>query len=206
MPELRGEVGAEKIRIAMNQLELIQSKIYEIRGQKVMLDFDLAEMYGTETAQLKRAVRRNIERFEGEDFMFEVTREELSRYQIGTLNKGRGSNIKYLPFAFTELGVAMLSSVLNSRTAIEINRGIMRAFATMRKILAASPSNEIVKLQSKIKELQDYMEEVFSDQNDINEDTRTQLELINQTLAELQAQKRQQGKPRNPVGFIKPKE
>ena len=74
MPELRGEVGAEKIRIAMNQLELIQSKIYEIRGQKVMLDFDLAEMYGTETAQLKRAVRRNIERFEGEDFMFEVTR------------------------------------------------------------------------------------------------------------------------------------
>ena len=68
----------------MNQLELIQSKIYEIRGQKVMLDFDLAEMYGTETAQLKRAVRRNIERFEGEDFMFEVTREELSRYQIGT--------------------------------------------------------------------------------------------------------------------------
>lgn len=206
MPELRGEVGAEKIRIAMNQLELIQSKIYEIRGQKVMLDFDLAEMYGTETAQLKRAVRRNIERFEGEDFMFEVTREELSRYQIGTLNKGRGSNIKYLPFAFTELGVAMLSSVLNSRTAIEINRGIMRAFATMRKILAASPSNEIVKLQSKIKELQDYMEEVFSDQNDINEDTRTQLELINQTLAELQAQKRQQDKPRNPVGFIKPKE
>lgn len=206
MPELRGEVGAEKIRIAMNQLELIQSKIYEIRGQKVMLDFDLAEMYGTETAQLKRAVRRNIERFEGEDFMFEVTREELSRYQIGTLNKGRGSNIKYLPFAFTELGVAMLSSVLNSRTAIEINRGIMRAFATMRKILAASPSNEIVKLQSKIKELQDYMEEVFSDQNDINEDTRAQLELINQTLAELQAQKRQQDKPRNPVGFIKPKE
>ena len=206
MPELRGEVGAEKIRIAMNQLELIQSKIYEIRGQKVMLDFDLAEMYGTETAQLKRAVRRNIERFEGEDFMFEVTREELSRYQIGTLNKGRGSNIKYLPFAFTELGVAMLSSVLNSRTAIEINRGIMRAFATMRKILAASPSNEIVKLQSKIKELQDYMEEVFSDQNDINEDTRAQLELITQTLAELQAQKRQQDKPRNPVGFIKPKE
>lgn len=71
----------------MNQLELIQSKIYEIRGQKVMLDFDLAEMYGTETAQLKRAVRRNIECFEGEDFMFEVTREELSRYQIGTLHK-----------------------------------------------------------------------------------------------------------------------
>ena len=67
----------------MNQLELIQSKIYEIRGQRVMLDFDLAEMYGTETGQLKRAVRRNIERFEGEDFMFELTKEELSRCQTG---------------------------------------------------------------------------------------------------------------------------
>lgn len=68
-----------------------------------MLDFDLAELYGVETAQLKRSVKRNLERFEGEDFMFEVTREELSRCQIGILNKGRGSNIKYLPFAFTEL-------------------------------------------------------------------------------------------------------
>lgn len=110
----------------MVDLQLIQSKIYEIRGQRVMLDFDLAQMYGTETAQLKRTVRRNKKRFDGEDFMFEVTRDKLSRCQIGTLNKGRGSNIKYLPFAFTELGVAMLSSVLNSETAIEINKGIMR--------------------------------------------------------------------------------
>lgn len=106
----------------MNDLEMIRSKIYEIRGQKVMLDFDLASMYGVETSQLKRAVRRNLERFEGDDFMFELTKDELSRCQIGTLNGGRGSNIKYLPFAFTELGVAMLSSVLRSATAIEINR------------------------------------------------------------------------------------
>ena len=76
----------------MGQLAWIQSKIYEIRGQRVMLDFDLAKMYGTETKQLKRAVRRNIERFEGEDFMFELTKDELSRCQIGTLNIGRGSN------------------------------------------------------------------------------------------------------------------
>ena len=115
----------------MDNLQLIQSKIYEIRGQKVMLDFDLAEMYGVETKRLKEAVRRNIDRFEGDDFMFELTKKEiteLSRTQFATLNKGRGSNIKYLPFAFTELGVAMLSSVLNSKPAIEINRGIMRAF------------------------------------------------------------------------------
>ena len=195
----------------MNQLELIQKKIYEIRGQKVMLDFDLAEMYGTETAQLKRAVRRNIERFEGEDFMFEVTREELSRCQIGTLNISRGSNIKYLPFAFTELGVAMLSSVLRSKVAIEINRGIMRAFVTMRHVtmrqmIGLPKANKMAELENRINSLESYLEEVFTDQNDINEDTRMQLELINQTLAELQAQKRLAEKPRNPIGFIKPKE
>ena len=82
------------------ELQPIQDKIYDIRGYRVMLDFDLAEIYGTETSQLKRQVRRNIERFEGDDFMFEVTRDELSRCQFGILNKGRGSNIKYMPFAF----------------------------------------------------------------------------------------------------------
>ena len=83
----------------MGEIELIQQKIYVIRGQRVMLDFDLAAAYGVETAQLKRQVRRNIERFEGDDFMFEVTADELSRCQIGTLNIKRGQNIKYLPFA-----------------------------------------------------------------------------------------------------------
>ena len=99
---------------AMNEILIIQSKIYEIRGHKVMLDFDLAEMYGTETKYLKRSVKRNIERFEGDDFMFELTKDELSRCIFGTLNNQRGHNFKYMPFAFTELGVAMLSSVLNS--------------------------------------------------------------------------------------------
>ena len=188
----------------MNQLELIQSKIYEIRGQRVMLDFDLAEMYGTETGQLKRAVRRNIERFEGEDFMFELTKEELSRYQFGILNKGRGSNFKYMPFAFTELGVAMLSSVLNSKIAIEINRGIMRAFVAIRQRLANPPVDRLGNIEKEVKELKEYIEEVFADYNDINDDTRMQLELINQTLAELQAQKKMENKPRNPIGFIKP--
>lgn len=167
-----------------------------------MLDFDLAEMYATETGQLKRAVRRNIERFEGDDFMFEVTRDELSKCQIGILNKGRGNNIKYLPFAFTELGVAMLSSVLNSRTAIEVNRGIMRAFVAVRQLIA-NPINRIAQLQDELKELKNYIEEVFTDYNDINDDTHMQLELINRTLAELQAQKRLSEKPRNPIGFIK---
>ena len=190
------------------ELQLIQSKIYEIRGQKVMLDFDLAEMYGTETKYLKRSVKRNIERFEGEDFMFELTKEELSRSQIVTLNRGRGGNFKYMPFAFTELGVAMLSSVLNSDTAIEINRGIMRAFVAVRNLLLNPPTDPVYELQNEMKELKTYIEEVFADYNDINDDTRVQLELINQTLAELQAQKKLADKPRNPIGFVttKPKE
>ena len=119
-----------------------------------MLDFDLAQMYGTETAQLKRTIRRNKKRFDGEDFMFEVTRDELSKCQIGTLNKGRGSNIKYLPFAFTELGVAILSSVLNSETAIEINKGIMRAFVAIRQLITNPPSCRNEELQQDNKSLE----------------------------------------------------
>lgn len=185
------------------ELQVIRSKIYEIRGQKVMLDFDLAEMYGIETRVLKQAVRRNLKRFEGEDFMFELTKDELSRSQIVILNKGRGSNFKYSPFAFTELGVAMLSSVLNSDTAIEINRGIMRAFVAVRHVLTNPPANPVHELQNEMKELKAYIEEVFADYNDINDDTRMQLELINQTLAELQTQKKLDNKPRNPIGFKK---
>ena len=188
----------------MNEIRIIQSKIYEIRGHKVMLDRDLAEMYGVETRTLNQAVKRNIDRFP-EDFMFQLTKEESLRSQIVTLNKGRGSNFKYMPFAFTELGVAMLSSVLNSDTAIGINRGIMRAFVAVRQLLLNPPTDPVYELQNEVKELKEYIEEVFADYNDINDDTRTQLELINQTLAELQAQKALADKPRNPIGFVTPK-
>ena len=190
----------------MGNLQVIQSKIYEIRGQKVMLDFDLAEMYGTETKRLKEAVRRNMDRFEGDDFMFELTKEEiteLSRTQFATLKKGRGVNIKYPPFAFTELGVAMLSSVLNSKTAIEITRGIMRAFVAVRKMVLTPPTDRISLLQQEMKELKEYLEDVFADYNDINDDTRMQLELINQTLAQLQV-KDQPLKKRNRIGYRLP--
>lgn len=186
------------------EIQLIQSKIYTIRGQKVMLDRDLSEMYGIETRALKQAVRRNIERFEGDDFMFELTPDEvqeLSRSQIVIMNSGRGYNIKYAPFAFTELGVAMLSSVLNSKTAIKINRGIMRAFITVRQLLINPPFDKASELQQEITELKQYMNEILTDQNYINEDTRLQLELINQTLAELQAEKRQTNKPRRRIGY-----
>ena len=110
------------------ELTKIQSKIYEIRGYRVMLDFDLAELYQVETKRLKEAVRRNIERFEGEDFMFELSDNEYNalkgrlRSQIASLEiNGRGKYPKYPPFAFTEMGVAMLSSVLRSETAIPVS-------------------------------------------------------------------------------------
>ncbi len=184
-----------------NDLDIIRSKIYEIRGQKVMLDFDLAAMYGVETGQLKRAVRRNMERFEGDDFMFELTKDELSRCQIGILNRGRGSNIKYLPFAFTELGVAMLSSVLRSATAIEINQGIMRAFVTVRQMIAANPvALRLSTLEKNFQELKQDLEEIFADYNDINEDTRIQLDAINTALAALQSD-RKKAPPRKRIGF-----
>lgn len=187
----------------MEQLQLIQSKIYEIRGQKVMLDFDLAVMYGTETKYLKRSVKRNIERFEGDDFMFELTKEELSRCQNCTLNNQRGSNFKYTPFAFTELGVAMLSSVLNSKTAIEINRSIMRTFVAVRHLVLSPPANKVELLENQVKELKEYIEDVFADYNDINDDTRMQLELINETLAKLQSKNKALNKSRPKIGFIK---
>ncbi len=115
-------------------VERIASKIYFIRDAKVMLDRDLAELYGVETAQLKRAVRRHIDRFPS-DFMFELNKNEYDslRCQIGTLKRGKHS--KFLPMVFTEQGVAMLSSVLNSKRAINVNIQIMRTFTKLRRML-----------------------------------------------------------------------
>ena len=117
-------------------IDIIRSRIFTIRGVQVIIDRDLAEFYGVEVGQLNRQVKRNLERFP-DDFMFQLDREECSRCQIGTLNGGRGSNIKYLPYAFTENGVAMLSGVLRSSRAISANIQIMRAFVAMRRALAS---------------------------------------------------------------------
>ena len=147
----------------MNQLELIQSKIYEIRGQKVMLDRDLAEMYGVETRTLNQAVKRNIDRFPV-DFMFQLTDEETKiwKSQIVITNSIK-MGVRRNPFAFTELGVAMLSSVLNSKTAIQINMGIMRAFVAVRQMLVNPPVDRLGNIEKEVKELKEYIEEVFAD-------------------------------------------
>ncbi|NJD55488.1 MAG: ORF6N domain-containing protein [Nitrospirae bacterium] len=118
-------------------VELIESKIYMVRGHKVMLDSDLAELYQVQTRALIQAIKRNPGRFPA-DFMFQLNKQENSvlRSQIVTLKKGRGQHRKYSPYMFTEQGVAMLSSVLNSERAIEVNIAIMRTFVKLREMIA----------------------------------------------------------------------
>lgn len=196
----------------MNEIQAIQSKIYEIRGQRVMLDRDLAAIYGVETKVLNQSVKRNLKRFEGDDFMFRLTKDEAqsarSRSQIVTLNK-RGSNIKYLPYAFTELGVAMLSSVLKSETAISVNREIMRAFVEFRHMAATlslpSTNADVAQLRKDFEELKLDIEDILRDQNDINESTRAQLDAISTALTELQS-KEPHKRERRPIGFVVPDE
>lgn len=139
------------------QLQKIQTKIYEIREQKVMLDFDLAELYETETKYLKRAVRANIKRFPP-DFMFEITKTEweILRCNFSTSNQRGGT--RYLPFAFTEQGVAMLSAVLNSDKAIDVNIAIMRAFVFIRQYALTHKD-----LTDKLKELESKYNKQFKD-------------------------------------------
>ncbi len=142
------------------ELQTIQKRIYEIRGQKVLLDFDLAKLYETETKRLKEAVRRNIDRFPS-DFMFELTKDEYNtlRSQIATLdNTGRGKYSKYNPFAFTEQGIAMLASVLRSPKAIEVNIQIVRAFVFLRKYALSH-----TELTQKLQELEAKYNKQFND-------------------------------------------
>jgi len=184
-------------------LSVIQSKIYYIRGFNVILDFDLAEKYNAKTKALNQAVKRNIKRFPS-DFMFQLTKDEFInlRSQFVTSNWG---GTRYLPYAFTEHGVTMSANVLNSEVAIEASILIVRAFVALRQFLISTPINEVKELQSEMRNLKGYIEDVFADYNDINENTRMELELINQMLAELQSKNKWLEKPRNPIGFIVPK-
>ena len=192
----------------MADLQLIQSKIYEIRGHKVMIDRDLAELYQVTTGNLNKSVQRNIKRFPS-DFIFQLTKEEFDQLKTNLIFQNGISNwggTRKLPYAFTEQGLAMLSGILSSDTAIQVNINIMRAFVAVRRLISNPPVDKNAELREEMKKLKDYMEEIFADQNDINEDTRIQLELINQTLAELQVHQKLSDKPRRPIGFIQPEE
>lgn len=175
----------------MDSLEPIKRKIYEIRGRRVMLDSDLAEMYQVETKNLKRAVRANIERFP-DDFMFELTKDEYDslRCKNFTLKNGRGQHSKYLPFAFTREGIAMLSGLLRSEIAVQANINIMRAFFQMQEalLIVSNTQLQLEQIRAEIKQLRTDMNDTLADQNDINELTRAQLEAISDALMELQNQ------------------
>lgn len=177
-------MAASTLTIIKVSEETVLEKIYVIRGLKVMLDRDLAEMYGVEAKRLNEAVKRNATRFP-EDFMFRITREEYNslRSQFATLEKGKHS--KYLPFAFTEQGVAMLSSVLNSETAIQVNIQIIRLFTKMKQLILDNKD-----LWMKIEKIEQHL---------IKHD-----EEIKTVFAYLKKLLIQENKPRNPIGFRSP--
>ncbi len=189
----------------MNDLQVIQSKIYEIRGQRVMLDRDLAELYQVTTGNLNKAVKRNIRRFPP-DFMFQLTKEEFQKlkndliFQNGISSWG---GTRKLPYAFTEQGLAMLSGILNSEIAIDVNISIMRAFVAIRRMAAALPNAaaEVAQLRKDFEDLKLDIEDILHDQNEINEDTRAQIEAISTALSELQS-KEPREKPRRKIGVV----
>ncbi len=193
------------------ELQTIQNKIYEIRGQRVMFDFDLAKLYQVETKRLKEAVRRNIKRFEGDDFMFELSESEYNalkdrlRTQNATLETGtRGKYPKYSPFVFTEQGVAMLSSVLRSETAIQVNRAIMRAFVAMRNYITTTTTitAELAEIRAKLELLERNDEDNLQAINDLSEDVRKDIDNIYLAIAELSI-KPVKTEKRNPIGYKK---
>lgn len=203
-------MNEEIVPVQHSNINNIKDVIYEIRGQRVMLDSDLADMYEVEVAQLKRQVRRNIDRFP-QDFMFELTSEEVAslRCQNGILKSGRGQHSKYAPFAFTEEGVAMLSGLLRSKIAIQVNINIMRAFVAVRQAVSVLQASELryEQLSHKVDQLNAYVEEILHDQNDVNEqqertnwEIAVQIEAINDALDQLRDTK---AKPRKRIGYKK---
>lgn len=221
-------------------IEVIKHRIYEVRGLRVMLDRDLAELYGVETKVLNQAVKRNIERFP-EDFMFKLNKSEwvflrsqfvtlkesaLStdtedidvveaslRSQFVTLNNdedsmssqivmtnGRGQHSKYLPYAFTELGIAMLSSVLRSETAIQVNINIMRAFVAIRHAITAwqGVNLKVEQLSHKVDSLNARVDEILHEQNENNMEMAVQISALNDALDQL---REKPSTPRKRIGF-----
>ena len=223
--------GNEITTNVASEVEVIRHSIYEVRGLRVMLDRDLAELYGVETRALNQAVKRNIDRFP-DDFLFRLNKNEWTflKSQIVISNTDattadnkdvatNGDSLKSqfvisnrggdraLPYAFTELGIAMLSSVLRSETAIQVNINIMRAFVAIRRAVSAwqGVNLKVEQLSHKVDQLNNYVEEILHDQNDINrmqEETNNeiaiQIEAINDALDQL---REKPSTPRKRIGY-----
>lgn len=187
------------------ELNIIQKRIYEIRGVRVMLDFDLADLYLVETKVLKQSVRRNLDRFP-EDFMFELTPEEYNcliislRSQIVTSNEKGGR--RYMPYAFTEHGVIMLASLLRSELAINASIQITRAFVAMRNFIMSTQhiESELAALKARLELLERNDEDNFKAINDLSEDMRQEIDNIYQAIAVLSVQR--PAEPQNTVKKI----
>lgn len=160
-----GEKKITNLETAIVTLDQVERKIYKIRGDKVMLDSDLAVLYAVRTSDLNKTVRRNPERFP-EDFMFQLTKDEYAnlRFQIGTSSLKNYGGRRYMPYVFTEQGVAMLSSVLNSGRAVQVNIAIMRAFVNMRRLVAtnAEISKKLDAIERKLETHDENFKEVFA--------------------------------------------
>ncbi len=225
-------MGNEVVIRGVNDIDVIKNRIYEVRGQRVMLDRDLAELYGVETKVLNQAVKRNIERFP-EDFMFQLDRKDVFflksqqitvneynadlrsqivtsspedvdaesnkhlKSQIATSNWGGG---RYLPYAFTELGIAMLSSVLRSETAIQVNINIMRAFVAIRHAIGAwqGVNLKVEQLSHKVDNLNARVDEILHEQNENNMEMAVQIGALNDALDQL---REKPSTPRKRIGF-----
>ncbi len=233
-------MGNEVVIRGVNDIDVIKNRIYEVRGQRVMLDRDLAELYNVETKRLNEAVKRNIERFP-EDFMFKLNKSEWEflrsqivtlkegaidtdtedvdvietslRSQFATLNEGngtmssqivmttgRGQHSKYLPYAFTELGIAMLSSVLRSETAIQVNINIMRAFVAIRHAIGAwqGVNLKVEQLSHKVDNLNARVDEILHEQNENNMEMAVQISALNDALDQL---REKPSTPRKRIGY-----
>ena len=196
----------DKPQYTMDELQPIQSKIYEIRGQRVMLDFDLAVLYQIETRVLKQAVRRNIGRFP-DDFMFRLTRDE-SNYLIhigvsqNVIPDGYNVGATQM-FAFTEQGVAMLASVLKSQVAVQASIAIMRAFVAMRNYITTTTAitAELAEVRAKLALLERNDECNAEAVNDLSEDMRRELDDIYAAIAALSVKVPQAQQPRRPIGY-----
>ena len=188
-------------KIMENTLEpiRIESLIYEIRGQKVMLDKDLAKLYGVSTGNLNKAVKRNIERFP-ERYMFQLTSDENLKFQNGISSWG-GS--RSFPYAFTEQGVAMLSSVLHSPTAIQVSISIIDAFVAIRNYIVSttSISSELTAIKAKLELLERNDEDNLEAINDLSEDIRQEIDTIYQAIAALSVKEPADTTPRQKIGF-----
>ena len=185
-----------------DEIVLIQNLIYEIRGQKVMLDSDLAKLYQVETKVLNQAVKRNLKRFPP-DFMFQLDSKEFTDLKSQIVTSSWGGTRK-LPSAFTEQGVAMLSGLLHSDIAIEANIAIMRAFVQIREYLLAtsSLSAELKELRAKVDLLQLQQEENLGAVNDLSEDVRQEIDNLYLAIAELSSRlEEKKNEPRSKIGF-----